>query len=82
MSCHHKFLTANKSERAVKQPPQDVITVLFLIVGYSRITVKEMFNKFDETNQKKMMKNCAKDKLQDSKAKGRISGLFVTHDRC
>lgn len=44
--------------------------------------MKEMFNKFDEKNQKKMMENCAKDKLQDSKAKGRISGLSVTHDRC
>jgi len=35
----------------VNHLPRDVITVLFLTGGDSRITVKEMFSKFDEANQ-------------------------------
>lgn len=42
-----------KESGPVSDLPRNNTTVLFLMAGDSRVTVKEMFNKFDESNQKK-----------------------------
>ncbi len=42
-----------KESGPVSDLPRNNTTLLFLMAGDSRVTVKEMFNKFDESNQKK-----------------------------
>jgi len=58
-----------KKSGAVERLPRDENTVLFFSGGYSRITMKEMFNKFEEANQRQWAGIFGSDKMQEYIAK-------------
>ncbi|MGV0082546.1 ABC transporter ATP-binding protein [Rahnella aceris] len=73
-------LPQDKREQPVSHLPRDDHTVLFLITADSRITMKEIFNKFDEKNQRRQKESILQRPIlaisSNKKQKGRISGLF------